>query len=320
MGDDEVSNRFGELRGRQAGAFSRTQALAHGVSEKVLQGRCRARQLQRVRSGVYADFTGPLPWETRMWAAWLSCGPDAALAGETSLRRFGVEGDWRDDQIHLAVPHARRLDPRPGVRVTRHRDFEALVLEAREPPMMRLEAALLMTAGSSRDAFRRASVLLDACRQRRTTPARLLTELDSLARLPGRQFLRQILMDAAEGVHSVLERTYLQRVERAHGLPRATRQVRVSGSGGTIYRDTEHEPYGVVVELDGQVGHLDPISRWRDMSRDNAAATSGKLTLRFGYQLVSRPCEAAAQVAAALQFRGWPGRPHPCSPTCPIGA
>jgi hypothetical protein len=65
VGDDEVSNRFGELRGRQAGAFSR--ALAHGVSEKVLQGRCRARQLQRVRSGVYADFTGPLPWETRMW-------------------------------------------------------------------------------------------------------------------------------------------------------------------------------------------------------------------------------------------------------------
>jgi hypothetical protein len=67
VGDDEVSNRFGELRGRQAGAFSRAQALAHGVSEKVLQGRCRARQLQRVRSGVYADFTGPLPWETRMW-------------------------------------------------------------------------------------------------------------------------------------------------------------------------------------------------------------------------------------------------------------
>ena len=101
---------FAELRGRQGGAFSRAQARAHGITDKVLLGRRRARQLQRVHRGVYVDFTGPLPWETRMWAAWLSCGPEAALTGPTALRRYGVAGDWRDERIHLAVPHSRRVE------------------------------------------------------------------------------------------------------------------------------------------------------------------------------------------------------------------
>ncbi|MDX6263738.1 MAG: hypothetical protein QOH84_5426, partial [Kribbellaceae bacterium] len=76
---------------------------------------------------------------------------------------------------------------------------------------------------------------------------------------------------------------------------------------------------GLIVELDGRVGHSDALSRWRDMGRDNAAATSGKLTLRFGYQLVSHPCETATQVVAALHHRGWIGTPRPCSSTCALG-
>ncbi|TCC17315.1 type IV toxin-antitoxin system AbiEi family antitoxin domain-containing protein [Kribbella speibonae] len=309
---------FAELRWRQAGAFSRAQALAQGITDKVLLGRRRARQLQRVHRGVYVDFTGPLPWETRMWAAWLACGPEAALTGPTALRMYGLAGNWRDERIHLAVPHARRVELRSGVVVTRHRHLSSLVQASREPPTVRLEVALLVTAAADEDVSRRAAVLFDACRQRRTTPDRLLAELGSLPELPGRRILRRILDEAAEGVQSFLEQAYLRRVERAHGLPRARRQVRAVDAGAIVYRDSEYSPYGVIVELDGQAGHLDSASRWRDMTRDNAAATSGKLTLRFGYQLVSEPCRAASQVAAALQFRGWRGTPHACSPTCPL--
>jgi hypothetical protein len=311
---------FGELRARQAGAFTRAQAMAHGITDKVLLGRRRARQLQRVHTGVYVDFTGPLPWETRMWAALLSCGPGAALTGTTALRRYGVTGSWRDERIHVAVPHARRVEPKPGILVTRHRRLSALVQTSREPPTVRLEVALLVTAGAEQDVSRQAAVLFDACRQRRTTAGRLLAELDSLPELPGRRTLRRILGEAAEGVQSCLEQAYLRRVERAHGLPRARRQVRAVDGGAVVYRDSEYSPYAVLVELDGQAGHADAAGRWRDMTRDNAAATSGKLTLRFGYQLVSDPCAAAAQVVAALRFRGWPGSPRPCSPTCPLTA
>jgi hypothetical protein len=73
------------------------------------------------------------------------------------------------------------------------------------------------------------------------------------------------------------------------------------------------------VETDGAVAHP-PAAHWRDRHRDNAAATDGIITLRYSWaDVTQRPCRTAAQVAAVLQHRGWPGTPHPCSPSCPIG-
>ena len=323
---DETAERltrlFRELRQRQSGAFSRQQAVAHGITDKVLSRRCRARQIQRVHGGVYVDFTGPLPWETRVWAAWLAYAPDAALTGATALRWYGVEGVRGDDRIHLAVPHSRRVDQRAGVLVSRHRGFAAQLHGSRTPPIVRIEVAALMRASADPNASRQAALLLDVCRQRATTPQRLLAELDSLTRLPARQVLRRIVLDAADGVQSFLEQVYLRRVERAHALPTAERQVRVEstdGSGRRVrYRDVRYSPYGLVIELDGHAGHSDSESRWRDMHRDNSTAMSGELTLRFGYQLVDEPCLAAAQVATALRLRGWAGTARACSASCSV--
>jgi hypothetical protein len=314
--DDERVRRFVELRALQQGTFSRAQAVAHGIDDYVLARRCRNRQIQRIHQGVYADFTGPLPWATRVWAAWLACGPDAALNGETALRWHGLSGDWDDRTIQLAVPHDRRMERRSGVRISRHQNFSSWLLEAREPSIVRVEVAVLTAASLRTSPDRRAALVLDACRQRRTTPERLLAELARLPRIRGRGQLQQILSDAATGVQSFLEQTYLRRVERAHGLPPGTRQVRVTNGMTVNYRDVEHLPYSLIVELDGRAGHEDTTSSWRDMRRDNAATLQGKTTLRCGYQLVADPCMAAAQVGAALALRGWPGTLTPCSPTC----
>lgn len=319
-GDDENRvRRFVELRDRQKGAFSRAQAVANGMEDHVLARRCRNRQLQRIHQGVYADFTGPLPWETRVWAAWLACGPEAALTGETALRWYGLSGEWDERAIHLAVPHSRRMERRHGVRISRHLDFASWLVEGREPRLVRLEIAVLTAAaGRTGRPDQRVALVLDVCRQRRTTPGRLLAELDQLPRLQGRQLLFQALSDAATGVESFLEQIYLRRVELPHGLPVGTRQLRASTGTTPTYRDVEYEPYDLIVELDGRAGHADVSSTWRDMHRDNAAALRGKTTLRFGYQLATDPCSAAVQVGAALALRGWPGTLRPCSPTCPV--
>jgi hypothetical protein len=161
------------------------------------------------------------------------------------------------------------------------------------------------------------ALVLDACRQRRTTPQRLLAELGRLPHLRRRSLLNEVLRDATDGVQSFLELTYLRKVERAHGLPTARRQVRVAGRDGVIYRDNEYD-YDLVVELDGRTGHEDMRSRWRDMSRDNAALLAAKPTLRFGYQLVGDPCSVAAQVATVLRTRGWPGHPTRCGSSCTL--
>jgi hypothetical protein len=339
----ELAGRFVALRRRQAGAFSRAQANAHGISDKVLTARRRARQIQRVHHGVYVDFSGPVPWRSRVWAAWLAYGPDAALGGETALRQYGLDGGWDESKVHVEVPHARRVDPQPGLVVRRRQDLPVWLHKSREPPTVRLEVALLTVASRQSRTDQVLAIVLDACRQRRTTPERLLDELDSLCRIPRRKLLRQVLADAADGAHSFLEQTYLRRVERAHGLPPGQRQVRAGGTpialldalevepwpeGSTdtedgcsaptqvVYRDVEYVPYGVIVELDGRAGHADVGSQWRDMSRDNAAALEGKVTLRFGYQLVTEPCATAAQVGLALRGRGWAGSALCCGSTC----
>jgi very-short-patch-repair endonuclease len=119
-------------------------------------------------------------------------------------------------------------------------------------------------------------------------------------------------------MHSALEYRYGHDVETPHGLPKSKRQVRVRQGDKREYRDVLYEEYELVVELDGQVAHPGD-RRWLDIWRDNAAAATGALTLRYGYRdLALTPCLVAAQVSQVLRSRGWPGTARPCSPNCPV--
>ncbi len=76
-----------------------------------------------------------------------------------------------------------------------------------------------------------------------------------------------------------------------------------------------YRQYLLIIELDGWVGHVDQ-GRHRDRRRDNEHATSGALTLRFGWEEVTgEPCAVARDVAEVLVARGWSGFPVSC-PGC----
>ena len=115
-------------------------------------------------------------------------------------------------------------------------------------------------------------------------------------------------------MRSPLELTYLRDVERAHGLDVLVSRQLPSLTHRAV-RDVAYTGFGVVVELDGRLGHTE-LGRFRDMDRDNEASLDGLLTLRFGAgDLHGRPCAVAAQVARALRQRGWTGLPTRC-PRC----
>jgi hypothetical protein len=89
-------------------------------------------------------------------------------------------------------------------------------------------------------------------------------------------------VEAADGVHSPLERNYVHGVERAHG--RAAHPAE---------------------------------SRWRDTHRDNANLLHDTQTLRYGWpDTTMHRCRTAAEVAGVLRRHGWTGTLRACRPGC----
>lgn len=300
----------------QAGVVAREQVLTvHGESDATIRRRIRRREWAQVHPGVYVNHTGPLTWLQRAWAAVLVAAP-AALCHASAIRAADGPGrrDVDDAPIHVAVARDRIVRPPKGVVVHRISDFEGRVQERLGPPRVRIEHAVIDVADDQSDEMRLIATLADAVRSRRTTAARLLATVDSRRRLKRRDLLRAVLGDVAAGTCSALEQAYLDRVERAHGLPQAGRQVRESAKG-TLYRDVEYA-VGLLVELDSHLFHNTAAARDRDMERDLDAALTGRDTIRIGWgQAYVRPCATAVKIGELLRQRGWTGRPTTC-PRC----
>ena len=90
------------------------------------------------------------------------------------------------------------------------------------PPRVRLEDAVLSLCAQAESRVAALAIASDACRRRRTTPERLLTELARRPRLQHREWLQSVLAEP-RGVQSPLESAYVRRVERPHALPRGVR-------------------------------------------------------------------------------------------------
>lgn len=296
------------LLARQSGVVGRAQALAAGLKPHDLRRLVRRRELTRVHAGVYVDHTGPLSWRQRTWAAVLALAP-AALSHRSALGPH-------DGPIHVAVDRTRTVLESPGV--VRHyvAGLDRRVQWNLSPPRVRIEEAVLDIAAQAPDDFAAIAELAGVVQGRRTTAPRIAAALGKRPRMARRSFLEGVLADIDAGTCSVLEHAYLHRVELAHGLPSAERQV--VGAGGVL-RDVDNEACALVVELDGRLFHDNAPARDRDLDRDLEAALDGRLTVRLGWgQVVGRPCVTSARVALLLRRRGWTGHPTPC-PDCPDG-
>ncbi|SDS37052.1 hypothetical protein SAMN04488570_1731 [Nocardioides scoriae] len=292
-----------DLLCRQDGVVTREQLRALGAGEHDIRRWLRRRDLVVVHPGVYVDHTGPLTWRQRAWAATLAVGP-AALHGVSALRAaHGVvrPGGREDGPIHVAVEHDRRVRPPEGVVLHRTRGLGGRVRWSASPPCVRPEEAVLDVAAEARDDHTAVAVLADAVQSRVTTTSRLQQALAGRPRMARRHFVGEVLADVGTGACSVLERAYLVDVERAHRLPRGDRQApTVVGRPGA--RDVTYRTRGLVVELDGRLGHSTAADRDRDLQRDlDAAACADLRTVRLGWgQVLGRPCATAGLVATLL--------------------
>lgn len=315
--NSEFSAAWQELLDRQAGIVSRAQAIGGGLGDEAIGHRLASGRWRAVHRGVYAAFTGELSREAVLWAAVVRAGPGAALSHQTAAELAGL-ADARSDVIHLTVPLGRHPEPIQGAVVHRSARIAAAMHPAQVPPRTRIEETaidLTQTAASTDAAY---GWLSRAVGRRLTTTALLRDALAARPKARRRAELLIALADIGDGAHSLLERRYVRDVERAHGLPPAGRQVRVTLAGRTSYLDDYYEAIGLAIELDGQVAHAIE-QRWADMRRDNLHAAAGILTLRYTWtDVTERPCLVASQVAAVMRERGAPVTLRPCGPACLI--
>jgi hypothetical protein len=307
----------------QEGIVARRQLLENGANPHDIRRLLRRRGLARVHPGVYANHTGPLTWRQRAWAGVLYAGPEAALDAESALHaEHGTcRGHALDDaRINVAVDATRTVKNVDGIRIRRVAALAGKVRWSSSPPRLRVEDATLHAALDTNDLHARYEVLASSVRSRSTTAQRLIDVVNARARLPHRRWLLAALIDLRDGSCSVLEREYLTKVERAHGLPRSRRQPPDrDGEGRRVYRDVVYEEFGTFVELDGRV-HEDPEQRDQDLERDLDLAVEERAALRLGWrQVVRRSCRTAARIGRLLQRRGWLGTLAACGPECPIG-
>ncbi len=310
------------LLAEQDAVVARRQLLgAGGVGPWQVRRWVERGLLVTVHPGVYVAHNGPLTWHQRAWAAVLLAWP-AALHGVSALRAADGPGRRRHDDdgpIHLAVARDRVLATRSGIRVHRLQRWDPGTLWNTSPPRQRYEEASVTVALAARTRLDGIAVLASGVQSRHTIAARLAENLASRPRVRDRAFWQGVLEDVAAGTCSVLEHAFLDEVERAHGLPAFTRQVRAVTPSGIVYRDAAVD--GLVVELDGRLHHGTTAARDRDMERDLDAALDGLGTLRLSYgQVVDRSCTTALKLGRLLQRRGWEGAPRPCSAGCPVGA
>ena len=213
-----------------------------------------------------------------------------------------------------AIPTERRILAPAGIRVVRTSGLGGRVQWNLGPPRMRYDEAALDVALATSTELQAVAAVARAVQSRHTTAVRMSEALGNRARAPRRVFLEAVLADVARGTCSVLEREYLERVERPHFLPGGRRQLRVGTKSGVVYRDNAIGE--LLVELDGRLFHDTAQQRDADHERDLDAAVAGQGTVRLTWgQVVDRPCTTAAKLSRILELKGLPGG-RACGPGC----
>jgi hypothetical protein len=308
-----VNEPFEFLLAEQHEVFTSTQAARSGLTRSFVRAQLAAGRWRRIDDRVLVAHAGGLDHVATLWAAVLGCGRGALISHDSAAH---VQGQLAVPpmRIHVTIPEGRRIAPRPGVTLHRTRNpIRAAV--GRGIPQVSVEDTVLDRAEFASNPDQVVALLVTAISKRSTTPQRMAAALARRRRSRWRELLSDLVADSL-GLESVLEWRYRRDVERPHGLPLGVRQAVLSVNGVVERRDVLYDPWRVVTELDGRLGHTG-LGAFRDMRRDNAALTRGEVTLRYGWSDVAgHPCEVAAQVALMLARSGWNGSLRRCA-RCP---
>ncbi|WP_433116010.1 hypothetical protein [Micromonospora sp. CA-246542] len=277
----------------------------------------------RLRHDVYADARLERNHELACRAAALRLPPQALIAGPSSAYLHGVEhAAGFDDDVHVLVPKAARVDSRPGLHVhTADADAATKPSPAPttrpQPPVsvrpLPGSATLRRTDPASAawetavwlDPFRAVGIVDSLLASGLTTRTALTAVATANAGRPGGRRACWTFELADPGAQSPPESQLRVRLVMG-GLPRPVTQhpIRLP-SGLVVHPDLAWPEFRVAVEYDGR-WHADPEQLHLDRRRLNLLVGAGWLVLHVTSRRLHRDFPAVLnEVRSALISRGW---------------
>ena len=277
------------------------------LSDDAISWRLKSGRWQQPCRGIIVAQSGPLNSLQMMRVAVLWAGPGAALAGLSAARLQGFSGfDRKSDAIHVIRPIGRAVRAtRPPLPLAVHHSRHLTAADihpVKQPPQTRIARSLVDAAawmGTDRGAQ---AVLASGVQQRLVRVAELGKEVDRNARLHRRRLIKETLADIAGGAHALSELDFMRLVVRQFNLPEPDRQVpRRDEKGRRRWLDASWERARLVVEIDG-AAHIDALTYWDDMDRDNNLTLDHYQVLRFPAWMVRyHPEYVATKIRQALR-------------------
>jgi hypothetical protein len=293
-----MDNRAREIASQQGGVITRRQALAIGLSDRMIFRRTQSGQWQRVAPGTYALHpTSPSRLSLSIAVAKL-----AAVASHESAAGLHRLMRVPSNRVVVTVPH-RRTNRCQDVVVHESTDLapeHTMVVAGL--PVTTPERTIVDLAAVTRPATLR-SIIASGLVTQRIEMSAVVRVFDDIARRgkPGVAALRSILEDLGGEpivVESELERRFLD-VVRAAGLPDPAVQFSVpwrSRAAGRV--DFAYPDVHLIIECDGRRWHTALEAFEVDRRRDNLAQLAGWRVLRFTWADVT---QSAPQIVRAIR-------------------
>jgi very-short-patch-repair endonuclease/predicted transcriptional regulator of viral defense system len=271
----------------QLGLVTRSQLLASGVKEAVIDRRVRNGRLRLVFRGVYR--VGPLMVShARELAAVLVCGPHAVLSHRSAAALWQVlPASELRTPIDVILTQGDR-GRRPGIRVHRVSLQQHDVTRVGTVPVTTVSRTLLDLA-TQLGRRELEQCLAHAERLQLIDCANLLSVVLASAGRPGAPVLRALLQDEVGPAltRSEAEERFLALVRKAQ-LPAPETNVRVDDYEVDFFWRRER----LVVEVDGYAFHSSERRFEGDRLRDGRLTAAGFTVVRVTWRQVAREPEA----------------------------
>jgi very-short-patch-repair endonuclease len=293
-------------KGNPLGVYPTAKLLTQ-ITRGQLRAKLESGRWQRRGRGVIVTHNGPLTAEQRLAVALLTCAPGSAIAGLSALTLDGFEGFALGPGIQVVLPEGA-AHPESSLVVPHWSTMLTTddVHPLKQPRRTRPQRSLVDEAAWSGPPRRARAVILAGVQQGLARPSDLRDALSRRGPCRHRALIKESILDADGGVHSLPERDF-ELIRRHHGLPRPSRQQIVQRCDGHFFLDLGWKELDAAAEIHG-IPHLE-VLRWdADLLRANEIVIRGPRLLIFSsYAVRHETDQVAAQVKALLRRQGWRG-------------